>query len=111
MTEQVSKFPPEYLEQYSGNRLLATSIAFLVIDTFFVALRFLAQHLRPIKYGLDDLFIALAWLFMVLECAINIGELETFKDGITLYSLRDLPNNSHEANLIVSKQSLFAMTP
>ena len=38
----VAALPPGYLDQNNGNQLIAVAIAFIVLDTTFVSLRFIA---------------------------------------------------------------------
>lgn len=56
-------FPPGYKEEYIGYILQNTAIAFIVLETVFVALRYLAQRIGRKPFGIDDWLMMPAWLF------------------------------------------------
>lgn len=73
MASPVPKFqatPPEYLNQYNGRPLVITAIAFMVLDTIFVLLRFLARHLQRAPFGWDDWLIIPGWLFILAMSSV-----------------------------------------
>ncbi|KAK7714034.1 hypothetical protein SLS63_011838 [Diaporthe eres] len=56
----------EELDDYSGDKVLAISIPFIVLTTIFVALRFCSKRLMRSRSGWDDLLLVVAYL-------VNVG--------------------------------------
>jgi len=56
---------PEYIEEYSGGRLVALAASLIVIITFFVSLRFYARWLSKTKWGLDDYLVLLSLALLI----------------------------------------------
>ena len=52
-----SDFPPGYLAEYCGGQLLGTCIAFMLLGTIFVTLRFYTRLTTEAKQGWDDVLI------------------------------------------------------
>ena len=74
MSESASTYPPGYLQQYSGNRLLAVSIVFIILDTIFVALRLYTRRAaNNSKWGFDDDFLMPALIMNLGMCSLGIG--------------------------------------
>ena len=70
-----SDVPPAMWDEYSGGDLLAVAVAFIVLSTFFVGLRFFARvYLRDMKMGWDDYFIIPGYIAELLMCAGAIGK-------------------------------------
>ena len=63
-----------YLNEYSGNTLLAICILFIALETIFVCLRYYARHLALAGLGLDDAIIPLAWMSNVALCIVGASE-------------------------------------
>ena len=73
--------PPDeaYLNAYSGHSLFAVSIAFIVLTTVFLALRFYATRvLRAISFGVEDVFLVAAYIVNLGMCALGIGSSPRF---------------------------------
>jgi len=63
--DSTAKFPPGYLEQYSGNPMVAATVAILVIATILCGLRaWVRVFLTKVK-GWDDYLLLPAWLFLI----------------------------------------------
>jgi hypothetical protein len=60
------KLPPK---EYQGDRLIATAIAFIILDTVFVALRIWSRRLQQTKYRYDELFVIAGLVFILATCA------------------------------------------
>ncbi|KAL9053578.1 MAG: hypothetical protein Q9162_004675 [Coniocarpon cinnabarinum] len=69
-----------YLNEYIGNRLGATAISFIVINTVFVGIRLLAQYLRPTRFWWDDFWIVLSWMCVIIELSVEL--LAVYKQAI-----------------------------
>lgn len=63
----------EELDDYSGNRVIATSIIFFVLTTVFLGLRFYAKKLMRSRSGLDDLLLVGAYICNTGSCVVVIG--------------------------------------
>ncbi|KAM0166534.1 hypothetical protein ACHAQE_001339 [Botrytis cinerea] len=64
-----AQFPPGYLENYSGHKLVVTCIACIVLDIFFVFARFISRWLHNTPRGWDDFLMVPALIFSVLLAA------------------------------------------
>ncbi|WQF78866.1 hypothetical protein CDEST_03880 [Colletotrichum destructivum] len=62
----------EYLAEDSGGQLIGISIAFAVLTTFFLGLRLFAKRFTASGYGVDDYFLAAAYLVDLGMCAVGI---------------------------------------
>lgn len=67
-------YPSGYLAEYSGSRLIAVSICFLILGISFVALRFFAQRKTSSSFGWNDYLIPPALVANVGMCAHGIGK-------------------------------------
>lgn len=67
-------YPPGYLTEYSGDRLVAVSTCFMILGIFFVALRFYAQRKTTSSYGWNDYLIPPALLANIGMCAHGISK-------------------------------------
>ncbi|WYZ33894.1 hypothetical protein EsH8_I_000170 [Colletotrichum jinshuiense] len=63
---------PEYLAEDSGGTLTAIAIAFAVLTTVFLALRLYAKRFTAGGYGVDDYFLAAAYVVDLGMCAVGI---------------------------------------
>ena len=70
-------FPPGFLEQYSGDTLVAVGTVCLVLTTIFGALRYVARRIAMADLGLDDYLLPPAWLF-------NTAQIIAFYSNICL---------------------------
>ena len=70
--------PPElsqsYIEDYCGDKLMTVAIAFIVLDTIFVALRCYSRYLQKASIGWDDILILPAYLSCLGLCITAIRE-------------------------------------
>lgn len=64
----------EYLDEYSGNTLIAICALFLILETVCVVLRYYARHLTTSGFGWDDALIPAAWLTNVGLCILCISQ-------------------------------------
>ena len=56
--------------------LLAVCVVFLVLNTFFVVLRFIARlHVKQQQIGLDDVFIIVGYVFNIGLCVDALSKL------------------------------------
>ena len=73
-TSATPTFPPGYLEQYIWHQLGQFATAFIVINIFFVGLRYVARYVSKTPIGLDDYLMIPGLIGGVALCAISIGE-------------------------------------
>jgi hypothetical protein len=66
-------YPPGYLEEYNGQPLFAVSVAFIVLEIFFVAVRFWSRKIGKIRFGYDDVFILIGAPFCLGICFCSLG--------------------------------------
>lgn len=58
-------FPPGYLEEDHGPRVIAANTTILVVSTILFALRLIARSLTPAKRGWDDHVLIPAYIFLL----------------------------------------------
>ena len=63
----------EYLDEYSGNTLIAICALFIAIETIFVVLRYYARHLTTSSFGMDDAIIPAAWIVNIGLCILCLS--------------------------------------
>lgn len=68
------QYPPGYLDEYRGQVAIDLAIAFLIIETICVALRFYARRISKVRWGADDTFIIPGFILCAAVCACTIGE-------------------------------------
>ena len=71
------EFPPGYEDEYIGYITRNVAIAFIVLEVFFVSLRYVAQRIGRKSFGIDD------WLMLpglVLCLGVDISALS--KQGL-----------------------------
>ena len=94
---------PEYLAENNGGPLLATAVAFIVLQIVFVTLRFAARWLKKRPIDLDDYFIVSALLFCLGLNATSIGTYHFEPDNhLVLSSCRCVSFQDVAADLICS---------
>lgn len=72
--ESPGQLPARLLNEYCGNGLMNVAIAFIVLSTVFVALRFISRfQIREAPSGSDDYLIIPAYLFELALCISGIG--------------------------------------
>ena len=64
---------PEDLGEDAGGVLDAISIAFAVLTSVFLVLRFYAKTLTAAPFGLDDVFLVSAYVVNLGMCAMGLG--------------------------------------
>ncbi|KAF7854217.1 hypothetical protein EAF04_010514 [Stromatinia cepivora] len=64
-----AQFPPGYLESYNGHPLFATCVSCIVLDVFFVLVRFLSRWVHNTPRGWDDFLMVPGLIFSVLLAA------------------------------------------
>jgi hypothetical protein len=67
-------YPPGYFTQYCGSTLIAVAVSFIVIQCFFVTLRFLARSFAKNSRSLNDALVVLALIANLVMCALSIGQ-------------------------------------
>ncbi|KAF2233032.1 hypothetical protein EV356DRAFT_504513 [Viridothelium virens] len=77
-TSSTAALPSSYLNENVGYRLVDTAIAFIVIQTFFVALRAWARRFRSPSWMFADIFVPIAYL---CSLAIDIVGILIVKHG------------------------------
>lgn len=60
-----TQLPPEYLEEYTGNRVLAATTIILVLSTVLLGLRLYARSLTRAALGSDDFILLPAWILLL----------------------------------------------
>lgn len=68
------QYSPGYLDENRGETLVGLAIAFLVVETICVALRFYARRIGKVAWGADDTFIVPGFILCAAVCACTIGE-------------------------------------
>lgn len=63
-------------DAYIGYLFKNVAIAFIVLQTFFVGLRFLARHLNSTPMGADDILVPLSLIFNYALCGVSIAMVE-----------------------------------
>ncbi|KAK1985936.1 integral membrane protein [Colletotrichum cereale] len=66
------KLTAEYLAEDSGSELIGISIVFAILTTLFLALRLFAKRFTAGGYGIDDYFLAAAYVVDLGMCAVGI---------------------------------------
>ena len=69
-----AQYSPEYLSEYSGDKVILVSAIFIALETIFVPLRFYARTLTTSARGWDDIIIPAAWLANIGMCILGIGQ-------------------------------------
>lgn len=69
-----ASYSPAYLAEYSGDRLIAVSISFMIAAFLFTTLRFLARRETSSVLGWDDYLIPPALVANLGMCIHGIGE-------------------------------------
>ena len=65
MAEKLPHLSQEYIDEYSGYKLLGVAIAFIPIITCFVALRMYARHVAKASWGLDDYLVGFSLIIQI----------------------------------------------
>ena len=65
---------PAYEPQDIGSKLVAASIAVIVLDVIFVSLRLVSRRLGGIKEGWDGVFLYPALLLNIFTCVETLGK-------------------------------------
>ena len=68
------QLPPGYAEEYSGDTLRNTAIAFIVLEITFVILRYISRALGKVSRGIDDYLMIPALVTCLGFDAFSIGE-------------------------------------
>ena len=61
------------LAEYNGYHLRNVAIAFIVLEVFFVGLRYVARYISRAPTGLDDIFMIPSLITNLGLCALAIG--------------------------------------
>lgn len=59
----LSSFSEEYIHSYTGDTLRDVDIAFCVIETVFITLRYLSRWVGKTPWGIDDYLMLPAFIF------------------------------------------------
>lgn len=73
MTAPAVENSPEYLAQDIGPTVVATASLMIIFCTVFVGLRYWARYLTNTQWGIEDIFIPLAWIAEMGLCIVGIG--------------------------------------
>jgi len=68
------QLPQEFIDEYSGGRLIGVAVAFIPILIFFVGIRFWSRSLSRTPLGLDDFLAAFSLVFQIGVSALAICE-------------------------------------
>lgn len=69
-----SDYPPGYLEERQGHKLLATGIVFITLEVIFAVLRYHSRYTKHTPVGFDDWLIWPALVFNLALCVETIGK-------------------------------------
>lgn len=61
-----------YLQEYNGHKLIAASVALMVLESVCVGLRFVSRRLSKTATGLDDWLIGPSFVFCIELSVISI---------------------------------------
>ncbi|KAF5862064.1 hypothetical protein ETB97_012211 [Aspergillus alliaceus] len=61
-------YPPEYMDAFSGDELLATAVIFMVLEIVFATVRVWTKERQEMERGLDDWFIWPALVVNIILC-------------------------------------------
>lgn len=62
-----------------GPVLKNTAIAFIILETCFVILRYVSRAIIRAPSGIDDYLMPLAWLFNMAVCGVSLGKYRSRK--------------------------------
>lgn len=68
------KLSQSYVNQNIGDQLTSTAIAFIVLDTIFIALRCWSRSLQKAPIGWDDMLVIPAYISCLGTSIISIRE-------------------------------------
>ena len=68
------RLPLSYIEEYCGSALVNVAIAFTVVETVIVSLRFLARYVGYVRLAIDDALVMIALLLCLGINGVAIGE-------------------------------------
>lgn len=71
---QAMQYSPEYLAEYIGNVPYRLAIAFIVLESVSVAIRFWARKIGKVPWGADDTLMIPGTILCLAVCACSIGE-------------------------------------
>lgn len=67
-------YPPGYLSERQGYKLLIVAVLFIILETLFAGLRYFSRRKQHTPIGIDDWFIWPALVFNVGLCVESIGK-------------------------------------
>lgn len=73
-SQSSSTLPQSYVDEYNGDRLKYTAIAFIFIEPVFVALRIWARRFSRSSLSWDDFMVPLALPFGIGMCITALRE-------------------------------------
>ena len=74
MAAPLPPLSPDYIAEYSGQKLIGVSVAFLPLIIIFVALRLYARHLAKAPWGLDDYLVGVSLIVQIVLHILGIYE-------------------------------------
>lgn len=95
-----STFPPGYLDEYIGFKLVWLSSAFIAINVFFVGLRYFARYVSRTSIGADDYITIFSLVCAIALSAIGICE---YSWGSLLVKSTSLIENPPSSNFSLCK--------
>ncbi|KAF2116794.1 hypothetical protein BDV96DRAFT_34975 [Lophiotrema nucula] len=69
------RYSDSYLKEYNGDQVVACCVVFVVLETFFVTLRFIARHVKKVSWGWDDALVVSATIFsfgVIASCLVDV---------------------------------------
>ncbi|KAK4226275.1 integral membrane protein [Podospora fimiseda] len=89
------QFSEEYIRETRGPMMIGICIAFAVLTTIFVPLRFWARRIRAATFGFDDVLIIAAYIVNLACCAlgilmVKIGGVGQHADVLAVYNPKAL---------------------
>ncbi|EAW07822.1 uncharacterized protein ACLA_025390 [Aspergillus clavatus NRRL 1] len=82
----IVQYSPAYLAEDRRPALLSVAVAFLVLGTVAVILRFVSRRIGRVGWHHDDIFIVAGWIFYVAFIAVAIGDVHY--GGVGLHQVR-----------------------
>ena len=76
-----TNFPANYAQQDDSGTLYGVAIAFIILETIFVGLRYYSRYLIKAKLGIDDMLMVPALLSAVSVAALLIGAYPIINDS------------------------------
>jgi hypothetical protein len=69
-----SEYSQDYLHEYNGHLIISWTLAFIVLQTLFLTLRFYSRYIAKVVWGVDDTLLIAGALFSYALQSCALGE-------------------------------------